>query len=140
MAAQGSWSNQEPIDADAQGARVTPEEQKRENRLRLVEDHIGRSLAESERSGELRSAKNFGKPLDFGDGYDETPEDLRMGYKILKDSGFVPPEIELMRDIESLSRELSAAPTSETQLASQRRLSEMRQKLALMMEKLRAGG
>jgi hypothetical protein len=49
------------------------EEQKREQRLKLLEDHIGRSLAESEKSGELRSARSFGKPLDLGDGYDETP-------------------------------------------------------------------
>ena len=35
-------------------------EEQRENRLRLLEDHIGRSLTESERSGELRSARSFG--------------------------------------------------------------------------------
>lgn len=57
-------------------------DQKRENRLRLVEDHIGRSLAESEKSGELKSAPNYGKLLNFGDGYAETPEELRMGFKM----------------------------------------------------------
>ena len=77
-------------------------EEKREQRLRLLDDHIGRALAESEKSGELRSARNFGKPLDLGDGYDQTPADLRMGYKILKDAGVVPAEVELMRNIEAL--------------------------------------
>ena len=35
------------------------EERKRENGLRLVEDHIGRHLAESEKTGELQAAPSF---------------------------------------------------------------------------------
>ena len=56
-------------------------EEKREQRLKMLDDHIGRALAESEKSGELRSAKGWGQPLDLGDGYDETPAELRMGFK-----------------------------------------------------------
>lgn len=116
------------------------EERKRENALRLVEDHIGRHLAESEKSGELQAAASFGKPLDFGDGYFETPEALRMGFKILKDGGYVPPEVELMQEIEALRRTLEAAPDAADALANQKRLSEMRQKLAMQMEQLRGSG
>jgi hypothetical protein len=115
------------------------EEKKRENALRLVEDHIGRHLAESEKSGELQAARSFGKPLDYGDGYFETPEDLRMGFKILKDAGYVPPEVELMQDIETLRRSLEAAPDAADASAKQKHLSEMRQKLAMQLEKLRGG-
>ena len=68
-------------------------EEKREQRLRLLEDHIGRSLAESEKNGEMKTARSYGKPLDLGDGYEETPVELRMGYKILKDAGVLPPEV-----------------------------------------------
>jgi len=46
-------------------------EKKRQQRLKLLEDHISRSLAESAANGELQSAPSFGKPLDFGDGYDD---------------------------------------------------------------------
>jgi hypothetical protein len=113
-------------------------EQKRENRLRLVEDHIGRSLAESEKNGELSSAANFGKPLNFGDGYTETPEELRMGFKILKDAGFVPPEVELMREIDALARCLDCATSEEDLAKKSAQLSEMRQKLAMKMEQLKA--
>ena len=115
-------------------------EEKRENRLKLVEDHIGQSLAHSAESGELRLAKSFGKPLDLGDGYAETPDELRMGYKILKDAGFVPPEVELMKDIEALKMEVSAEPASDDRRAKEQRLSDMRQKLALQMERLRSTG
>lgn len=115
------------------------EERKRENGLRLVEDHIGRHLAESEKTGELQAAPSFGKPLDYGDGYFETPEDLRMGYKILKDAGYVPPEVELMQEIEALRRTLEAAPDAADAPANQKRLADMRQKLSMQMEKLRGG-
>ncbi len=115
------------------------EERKRENGLRLVEDHIGRHLAESEKTGELQAAPSFGKPLDYGDGYFETPEDLRMGFKILKDAGYVPPEVELMQEIEALRRTLEAAPDAADAPAQQKRLAEMRQTLTMQLEKLRGG-
>jgi len=119
---------------------VNADERKRENALRLVEDHIGRHLADSEKTGELRSAASFGKPLDFGDGYQETPEALRMGFKALKDAGFVPPEVEMMQTIESLRQKLDNAPDTADATADRRRLSELQQKLAIQMEKLRSSG
>lgn len=115
-------------------------QEKREQRLRLLDDHIGRALAESEKSGELRSARNFGKPLDLGDGYEQTPADLRMGYKILKDAGVVPAEVELMREIEALRQSLEGAPDNAASRAARQRLSEMQQQLALRLEKLRISG
>ena len=115
-------------------------EEKREQRLKLLEDHIGRSLAESEQSGELRAAPSYGKPLDFGDGYDETPADLRMPFKMLKDSGFVPPEIDLMREIEALRTALAEAPDDASALTRHQALADKQQQLALRMEKLRTSG
>ena len=112
-------------------------EQKRENRLRMVEDHIGRSLAESEKSGELKSAPNYGKPLNFGDGYAETPEELRMGFKILKDAGFVPPEVELMRDIDTLTRSIDSETDEKAVLEMRAQLAQMLQQLSVRMERLK---
>ena len=122
---------------DTIGASVTVNQQKHENRLKLVEDHIGRSLAQSEKDGELRTARNFGKPLDLGDGYEQTPAEVRMGYKILKDAGYVPFEVELMRDIEALNLTVAELPEGDAQRVQQQRLSELRQKLALMLERLK---
>lgn len=116
---------------------MNAEEQKRENALRMVEDDIGRHLADSEKSGELRAAASFGKPLDFGNGYLETPEDLRMGFKMLKDGGYVPPEVELMQEIEALRRSLEDQPDTADAAPKRQRLLEMRQKLAMQLERLR---
>ncbi len=118
-------------------------QQKKEQRLRLVEDEIGRHLAESEKSGELRSAPSFGKPLDFGDGYDETPAEFRMPMKVLKDAGVVPPEVEVMREIAAMQAELETLDPGADDAparALRQRLAEKRQVLALRLEKLRASG
>jgi hypothetical protein len=115
-------------------------EEQRLQRLTLLEDDIGRKLAESEASGELRHARSWGKPLDLGDGYDETPTELRMGMKILKDAGVVPAEVELMREIEALRLRLEGAPEGEATRAGRQRLAEMQQALALRLEKLRTSG
>jgi hypothetical protein len=116
----------------------------RENPFRLLEDEIGRALAESQRSGELQRARNYGKPLDFGDGYQQTPVELRMGYKILKDAGVLPPEIEWMKQIEAQRLSLAAAEAAfadESLLrASRQRLAELQQQLALRLERLRQSG
>ena len=109
---------------------------KRVERLTLVEDHIARSIAHSEKTGELKSAKSFGKPLDVGEGYQETPEEFRMAFKILKDAGYVPPEVELMRESPVLKQELAGAISAEESTVKMARLSELQQKLAILMEHL----
>jgi Domain of unknown function (DUF1992) len=112
------------------------EEAKREQRLRLLEDDIGRHLAESHASGELKQAASYGKPLNLGDGYEETPADLRMGYKILKDAGVVPPEVEFMQRIEAQRVAAEALPEGAERQAAMRRLADMRQQLAMRLEAL----
>ena len=115
-------------------------EDKRAARLQLQEDHIGRSLRESEASGELKSAPSYGKPLAFGDGYDETPDELKMPFKMLKDAGYAPPEVELMGEIAALQASLDGAADDAATRPQRQRLSEMRQQLALRLEKLRHSG
>lgn len=115
-------------------------ERKREQRLKLLEDDIGRALAESAQSGELASAPSWGKPLNLGDGYEQTPPELRMAFKALKDAGCVPPEVELMQRIGRLQDELDAAPEAADAEARRRQIIELRQSLALMLERLRANG
>ena len=75
-----------------------------------VDEQIAHSLRESQRNGELQSAASWGKPLDLDDGYAQTPEELRMAFKALKDAGFVPPEVETMQQIAALRQVIDADP------------------------------
>ena len=115
-------------------------EDQREKRLVLLEDDIGRSLAQSQEAGELRTAPSYGKPLQLGDGYAQTPTEWRMGFKILKDAGVLPPEVELMQKIEALRQSLEDAGDETTAQAGRKKLSELRQQLALRLESLQRTG
>lgn len=113
--------------------------EKKPNPLKLLEDHIGEHLRQSEASGELRSAPSYGQPLRFNDGYDETPAELRMAMKILHDAGVVPPEVEALHRLAALRREAAAAsdPTEARRLAQQ--ASELQQLIAMRLERLKGG-
>ncbi len=114
-------------------------QQKREQRLKLLEDDIGRALSESARNGELQSAPSYGKPLNFGDGYDDTPAELRMPMKVLKDAGVVPPEVEVMQRIAALEQRAAAAVGPEA-AALRREAADLRLALSLRLERLRQSG
>jgi len=65
----------------------------------LVEKKISEALAR----GELDGLPGAGRPLALDDDR-LVPEDLRMAYRILKNAGFVPPEVEARREIADLER------------------------------------
>jgi DnaJ-like protein len=104
---------------------------------RDLDERIGAALRESLERGELQRAKSWGKPLDFGDGYEETPADLRMGYKILRDAGGAPLEVELMREIEALNVQLGRLEAGSADAAELRRkIMDLRLEIALRIEAL----
>jgi DnaJ-like protein len=115
-------------------------EDKRAQRLQVQEDHIGRALRDSAQSGELSAAPSYGKPLDFGDGYDTTPAELRMPMKVLKDAGVVPHEVTLMREAAALQLLIDDCDDAAALPALRQQLAELRQNIALRLEKLRISG
>ncbi len=108
--------------------------------MATLDEHIAQSLREAQLSGELQSSSSWGKPLDLDDGYAQTPEELRMAFKALKDAGFAPPEVETMKQIAALREQAEAEPDPVQADALRRRLSELQQHLALQLEKLRRTG
>jgi len=110
------------------------------NAPRLLEDEIGRKLAEAHRTGELQAAESYGKPLATDAGWDQTPDEFRMGFKILKNAGVVPAEVELFKARAALRQAVEAAPPGAARTALQKRLSELEQSIALRLEALRTRG
>src|SRR5689334_18777134 len=70
---------------------------------------IARHLEQALRSGELQSVDGFGKPLLEDEGWEATPEEFRLPFKILKNSGYVPPEVEMFRTRAALLEKVQAA-------------------------------
>ena len=105
-----------------------------------LDEQIAQSLADAEARGELRAAPSWGKPLAFDDGWDDTPVELRLPFKILKDAGFRPPEIAWMHEAADLRARLAAAPDAAGAAAWRQRLADVQQRLALRLEALRRSG
>lgn len=61
-----------------------------------------RRIKDAMENGEFDNLKGMGKPITFED---ETmiPEDLRMVYRILKNAGCIPPEVELRNEVVNIS-------------------------------------
>ncbi len=59
----------------------------------LAEQHIKAALEK----GELSNLPGSGKPLQLDDD-SHVPPELRAGYRLLKNAGFLPPELELRRE------------------------------------------
>jgi hypothetical protein len=108
--------------------------------MATLDDEIARHLAEAAASGELKAAPSYGRPMPAMEGWDETPESLRMPFKILKDAGFAPPELALFRERAQLRDALQAAGDDGERQRMRQRLSELEQKLALRLEALRING
>lgn len=107
--------------------------------MRSLDEEIARHLQEALSSGELEKAGSFGKPMAQDTSWDETPADLRMPFKILKDAGVPPPEIELFHRRARLREEVAAAQDGEQRDALKKALAELEQVIALRLEALRSG-
>ena len=108
--------------------------------LREQDERIARDLAESMRSGELQSAASFGKPLPAADGWDETPVEFRMAFKVLKNAGVPPPELAVFQQRAELRAQLESAGDEGTKQLLRQKLAEVEQALALRLEGMRASG
>lgn len=93
---------------------------------------IEAKIAEAQRAGAFDNLPGRGKPLDLDDDR-LIPEDLRMAYRILRNAGFVPAEIEARKEAADL-RKLVAATADEP--ARRRALA----RLALLEARLEAQG
>ena len=62
-----------------------------------------KKIAEAIARGELNDLPGEGKPLELDDDAN-VPEDLRVAYRILKNAGFVPPEVDSLRELGQLER------------------------------------
>jgi len=92
----------------------------------VVEQRIAQAIAE----GAFDDLPGAGKPLDLDDDR-MVPEDLRVAYRILRNAGYIPPEIEERREI----ADLAALMRHATDDAARRRAAA---RLALLCAKLEA--
>jgi hypothetical protein len=90
---------------------------------------VEQKLEEAVSRGELANLPGEGRPLELDDDA-LVPEDLRAAYRILKNAGFVPPEVEALTEI----AQLEALVSREGEDAAAR--SKAVRKLALLRTKI----
>ena len=69
--------------------------------LSFVQRIAEQRILEAQRAGEFDDLPGKGKPLELED-LSWVPDDLRIGYHILKNAHVLPPEVELLKDIHTL--------------------------------------
>jgi hypothetical protein len=104
--------------------------------MKSLDEEIAHYLQQALAAGELSLAPSYGKPLPADAAFDETPAALRMPFKILKDAGVAPPEIELFHQRAALRAQLQVLPEGAERDALMQRLSELEQVIALRLESL----
>lgn len=68
---------------------------------RFIEEQIKNAME----AGEFDNLEGAGKPLDL-DSYFNTPEDVRMGYSVLKSAKIVPEEVDRLKEIGELREKI----------------------------------
>ncbi|MGO9014828.1 MAG: DnaJ family domain-containing protein [Dissulfurispiraceae bacterium] len=85
-------------------------------------------------NGEFDNLSGSGKPLSLED-ESWIPEDLRLAYRILKNNGFLPPELELRNEIINLRRFIDTIDDDKERVKKLRELNFKITKLGLMRGK-----
>lgn len=89
-----------------------------------------RKIMQAMEQGEFERLENAGKPLNLDDDA-WVPEDLRIAYRVLKNSGCLPPELELRKEIITLREMMRTIDDNEDRL---RKLRELNFKLLKLCE------
>jgi hypothetical protein len=97
---------------------------------KVLEEQIQRAMSE----GKFDNLKGAGKPLNLDD-YFATPEDIRAGYTLLKNNEFVPPEIELLREIGILREKIKESTDENEKKILNKNLNEKSLALTLILER-----
>jgi len=81
-----------------------------------------RRIIEAMENGEFENLEGMGKPFNLED---ETwiPEDLRMAYRILKNAGCIPPELELRNEVINMSALINTIDDDKERLKKIRELN-----------------
>lgn len=101
-----------------------------------IESAIEKQIKEAMARGEFDNLAGAGKPIDL-DAYFNTPEDLRMAFSMLRSNDFVPPEVEMLKEIASLKEQIENADDDSEKQEFSKILHEKSLALTLILEKYR---
>ncbi|MDV0336490.1 DUF1992 domain-containing protein [Klebsiella grimontii] len=99
----------------------------------LLDQWAERHILDAQRKGELDNLPGSGEPLSLDDD-SHVPAELRAGYRLLKNAGCLPPELEHRKEAVMLTDLLKGVQESDP------RYAELSRRLELLELKLRQAG
>lgn len=99
---------------------------------KFIEDQISKAIAE----GEFDNLSGKGKPLDL-DWYFGLPEDLRLGYSVLRSNNILPPEAHLLAEIDELKKQLEQCSDENRRKQIAKTINEKTLSFKMQIERLR---
>jgi hypothetical protein len=96
----------------------------------FIEKQIQQAIAE----GKFDNLEGKGKPINL-DAYFATPEDVRVGYSVLKAQKFAPEEAYRLKEIGDLKEEIKACEDEEKKKNLSKMLNEKMMALAMILER-----
>jgi hypothetical protein len=104
-----------------------------------IEKLIEKKIREAMENGEFDNLPGSGQPIDLSD-YFATPEDFRLGHKLLRDANIIPEELELLREAEALKAELARCSTEDEKRKIRKAIDEKLLKYNLLKERYKRRG
>jgi hypothetical protein len=98
-----------------------------------LESVVDEIIRDAMARGEFDDLPGTGKPLDL-DAYFALPEDQRLAITLLKNAGYVPEEVDLLREIKALKETLSVCADADQYARLNRALNDRTLKFNLLQE------
>lgn len=99
-----------------------------------LEKIIEEKILEAVKNGEFDNLEGAGKPQNL-DEYFAAPEDVRVGYSLLKSNKFVPPEVDLLKEIGELKEKLETEKDDSQRKKISKLLNEKTLALTIILER-----
>jgi len=99
-----------------------------------MDKFIDEQIRKAIEAGEFDNLPGKGKPIDLS-AYFDTPEDLRMAYSMLKSNNFVPEEVEMLKDINTLRKRLEACSNEDEKSKIKKEINDKNYAFNMLIEK-----
>ena len=95
---------------------------------------VERLIQEAIERGDFDNLRGRGRPLDLSD-YFDLPPSQRVAYRLLRDAGFRPVEVELKLEIEALRERLAQTKDDEERRRLKTRMRDLTLELNIRLER-----
>ncbi|WP_144548050.1 DnaJ family domain-containing protein [Bacillus sp. X1(2014)] len=100
---------------------------------RIAEDKIKEAI----KNGEFENLPGMGKPLDLKDDLPGMNAEMKMGYRMLKNAGFISDQVDLRKELITLNDLISAATDDDEINRLQEKLTRKQLQFEKIMEQRR---